>query len=47
MNLNLEQIGQFIQSCRRELGLTQAEMGERMGVSPQSVSNWERGVSLR
>ncbi|MBQ9951180.1 MAG: helix-turn-helix domain-containing protein [Clostridia bacterium] len=46
MNLNLQQIGQFIQSCRKELGLTQNEMGERLGVSPQSVSNWERGESL-
>ena len=46
MNLNLQQIGQFIQSCRKELGITQAEMGERLGVSPQSVSNWERGETL-
>lgn len=45
MNLNLKQIGQFIQSCRRELNLTQAEVGERLSVSAQSVSNWERGVS--
>jgi len=46
MNLNLERIGQFIQSCRKELGLTQTELGERLSVSPQSVSNWERGESL-
>lgn len=46
MNLNLQQIGQFIQSCRKDLGLTQNEMGERLGVSSQSVSNWERGESL-
>lgn len=46
MNLNLEKIGQFIQSCRKELGLTQAEVGQRMGVSAQSVSNWERGETL-
>lgn len=46
MHLNLEQIGRFIQSCRKELGLTQAEMGERLGISAQSVSNWERGETL-
>ena len=46
MNLNLSAIGQFIQSSRKELGLTQAEMAERLGVSPQSVSNWERGESI-
>lgn len=46
MNLNLKAIGQFIQSCRKEIGLTQAEMGERLSVTAQSVSNWERGESL-
>ncbi len=46
MDLNLEQIGRFIQSCRKELGMTQAEMAERLCVSAQAVSNWERGESL-
>lgn len=46
MNLDLHQIGQFIQTCRKELGLTQSELGERLNISPQSVSNWERGESL-
>ena len=46
MNLDLVQIGNFIQNCRKELGLTQAEVGERLCVSPQSVSNWERGETL-
>lgn len=46
MNLDLQKIGQFIQACRKEIGITQAEMGERLNVSPQSVSNWERGESL-
>lgn len=46
MKLNGEKIGAFISSCRREQNLTQGELGERLGVSPQSVSNWERGESL-
>jgi len=46
MNLNLKQIGQFIQFCRKELELTQAELAERLNVTPQSISNWERGESL-
>lgn len=46
MNLSLNQIGRFIQSCRKEIGLTQAEMGARLNVSAQSVSNWERGETL-
>lgn len=46
MNLNPEQIGRYIQSSRKELGMTQADMGARLNVSAQSVSNWERGESI-
>ena len=46
MNLNLKQIGCFIQNCRKDLKLTQAEVAERLSVTPQSVSNWERGETL-
>lgn len=34
-------IGQRIAMKRRELGISQIELGERMGVSRQSVSKWE------
>ncbi len=34
-------IGQRIAIKRRELGISQIELGERMGVSRQSVSKWE------
>lgn len=44
--MNLELTGRFIQSCRKEAGMTQAELGERLNTSPQSVSNWERGESF-
>ena len=44
--MNLELVGRFIQSCRKEAGMTQAELSERLNTSPQSVSNWERGESL-
>lgn len=33
-----------IRSLRRQLGLTQAEFAERLGVSMQAVSFWERGT---
>lgn len=46
MQLELDKISAFIQHCRRERGLTQAEVGERLGVTAQSVSNWERGETL-
>ena len=45
MNLNPKEIGLFVQSLRKEQGLTQAELSEKLHVSPQSVSNWERGGS--
>lgn len=46
MNLNLISIGKFIQDGRKHYEMTQAELAEKLGVSPQSVSNWERGESL-
>jgi len=46
MNLDLQAIGSFIRTRRTEAGLTQAELAERLHVSAQSVSNWERGESL-
>lgn len=46
MNLDTAAIGTFIREHRVEKKLTQAELAERLGVSPQSVSNWERGESL-
>lgn len=44
--MDLQAIGAFLQKLRKEKGLTQAELGERLGVSAQSVSNWERAESL-
>jgi DNA-binding XRE family transcriptional regulator len=31
---------------RRELGLTQDDVAEALGISGQTVSNWERGRSI-
>ena len=38
--------GKFIAACRKEQGLTQFELGERLGVTDRAVSKWERGLSL-
>ena len=46
MNLNLDEIGRFIQACRKDGSMTQAELSERLGVTAQAVSNWERGETL-
>lgn len=38
-------LGEKIGSLRREKGLTQEELAEKLGVSPQAVSKWENNVS--
>lgn len=38
-------IGENIRDHRRKQDLTQEEFAERLGVSYQSVSRWENGVS--
>jgi len=44
--MDAEQFGGFIQSCRRELGLTQAELAEKLHVTDKAISRWERGVGF-
>lgn len=39
-----EQIGRRIRSAREEGGLTQAELGDRLGVSHSVISDLERGI---
>ena len=39
-------IGKFIAECRKSKNITQLELGERLGVSKNAVSKWERGISL-
>ncbi len=46
MNLDMKRISAYIQLRRKLSGLTQAQLGERLHVTPQSVSNWERGLLL-
>ena len=43
--MNKERLGSFIGDCRRELGLTQRELAERVHVTDKAVSKWERGLS--
>ena len=38
-------MGKYIQFRRVELGLTQIELGQRLGKSGQVISNWERGYT--
>lgn len=41
--MDQKKIGQFIAMLRQEKGLTQAELGERLGVTNKTVSRWENG----
>ena len=41
-----EKIGRFIAACRKEQGLTQADLAEKLGITDRAVSKWETGRSL-
>lgn len=44
--MNQEKIGKFISQIRKEKNLTQAQLSEKIGVSINAVSKWERGLNL-
>ena len=41
--MNQENIGKFILELRREKGLTQMELADKLGVTDKAVSKWENG----
>lgn len=44
--MNQKDIGQFIYKCRKEKGLTQAQLAETLNVSDKSISRWENGKTM-
>ncbi|HIS39198.1 MAG TPA: helix-turn-helix domain-containing protein [Candidatus Onthousia faecavium] len=44
--MNNKKIGEFIALLRKEKGLTQIELAEKLFVTDKAVSKWERGLSL-
>lgn len=38
-------MGEFISKLREEKGLTEKELGEKLGVTEKDISNWEKNVS--
>lgn len=44
--MNQEKIGKFIAKRRKEKQLTQKQLSEKLGVSTNAVSKWERGICL-
>ena len=41
-----EKLGPFIAEIRKQLGMTQKELAEKLGISDKTVSKWENGGSL-
>lgn len=46
MRIDNQKIGIFIQELRKRKSLTQIQLAERLNVSYQAVSKWERGETL-
>ena len=44
---DMKNIGSKMSELRKRNNLTQMELADRMNISFQAVSNWERGGSLR
>lgn len=44
--MDIKSVGSQISMLRKQKGLTQNELGERLGISFQAVSKWERGETL-
>jgi transcriptional regulator with XRE-family HTH domain len=44
--VNIKRVGEIIATNRKELAMTQIQLGESLNVSHQAVSKWERGECL-
>ena len=39
-------IGKFIAECRKEKGLTQMNLADKLGITDKAISKWERGIAM-
>lgn len=44
--MDVQRFGAFIQRRRRDLGMTQVELGAKLNVTDKAISRWERGVGF-
>ena len=44
--MDMTKLGAFLQSLRKEHGMTQDQLGEKLHVSGKTVSRWETGVYM-
>ena len=43
--LNTEEFGRRLAELRRKTGKKQLQVADELGITPQAVSKWERGLS--
>ena len=44
--MNQMKIGKFIAECRKQKGLTQMQLAEKLGITDKAISKWERGIAM-
>lgn len=44
--MDQEKIGRFISELRKDLGLTQQELADKLGITDRAVSKWENGRGM-
>lgn len=41
-----QMVGKFISTCRKEKGLTQMQLAEKLNITNRAISKWETGKSM-
>ena len=41
--MDMMKMGAFLQELRKEQGLTQEQLGEKLHISSKTISRWEKG----
>ena len=44
--MNQEKTGKFIADCRKSKNFTQEQLAEKLGLSKNAISKWERGLNM-
>ena len=43
--MDQKKIGNFLRELRKNMGFTQEQAAEKLGISSRTISRWETGVS--